>query len=165
MCAICGTVRISLLWPSTPPARRPCQAIYGVYRVWYHWDSFSRWHITGELLMLCLYFAMYRFLASAASPRHAPLAQGGALISAGSDLDSKGVIEYTWDLLYTTMFVQLATGLLSDWFALVAVVPPCIGFYYAWTQYVYPWISKPDEPLDAAQEASKKQKVKYGRAR
>ena len=131
----------------------------------YLWDSFSGFLIAGFVYSSIVYGVCYFLLSRAASPKYAPLEKGGALISGGTDMSQAGMIEYTWDLLYTTMFVQLATGLLSDWFALVAVVPPCIGFYYAWTQYVYPWISKPDEPLDAAQEASKKQKSKYGRAR
>lgn len=34
-------------------------------------------------------------------------AQGGTLISAGSDLDAKGVLEYCWDLIYVTMLIQV----------------------------------------------------------
>jgi len=75
-------------------------------------------------------------------------------------------MEYTWDLLYVTMFVQITTCFLSDLFFLVSFVPPTIGFYYAWTMYIYPWISKPDAPPQGMQEiAGKKQKVKNGRGR
>jgi len=81
-------------------------------------------------------------------PRHRVASQGGALLWAGSDLDSKGVLEYTWDLLYVIMFIQMATCFLSDVFFLVAFVPPAIGFYFAWTMYIYPWISKPDQPRE-----------------
>jgi len=59
-------------------------------------------------------------------------------------------MEYTWDLLYVTMFVQITTCFLSDLFFLVSFVPPTIGFYYAWTMYIYPWISKPDAPPQAS---------------
>ena len=112
--------------------------------------------------MLCA--QCYFMLSRAASPKYAPLEKGGGLVSGGADLGQAGVIEYTWDILYVTIFVQLGTGFLSDWLWLVYTIPPCIGFYYLWTMVIYPWISKPDEPEGLAQPEPKK-KVKYGKAR
>jgi hypothetical protein len=62
------------------------------------------------------------------------------------DLAAPGVLEYTWDLLYVTMFIQMTTCFLSDLFFLVSFIPPMIGFYHAWIKVIYPWISKPDAP-------------------
>lgn len=55
-------------------ARLP-QTIYALYRIWFLWESFSSWHIVAEVVMLLMYVLMYRFLASEASPKHAPLSQ------------------------------------------------------------------------------------------
>ena len=71
-----------------------------------------------------------------------------------------GVIEYCWDMLFVTIFVQLGTGFISDWLWLVYTVPPAIGLYYLWVKIVYPWISKPDEEPQAAEP---KMKMKKGR--
>ena len=80
---------------------------------------------------------------------------------------AKTVIEYTWDILFTTMFVQLATAFISDWFWLVGTIPPSVGCYFLWTMVIYPWISKPDEPREPmpGQGQDRKAKVKYGKAR
>lgn len=217
------------------------QALYVLYRVWYLWDSFSRGHMGGFGATLLAYLALYFFLKLSATPKYAPLAQGGGLVSAGSDLDQKGVIEcaaartqalprlpqrrellrttadanartarsahsplacrslglagsskvqrtllhtchkgshphppthppharrYTWDLLYVTMFVQLTTGFLSDWFWLFSAVPPSIGVYYLWTSVIYPWISKPDpEPMQQMEETRGGKRSKFAKAR
>ncbi len=73
----------------------------------------------------------------------------------------EGVIEYCWDMLFLSVFVQLGTGFLSDWLWLVYTVPPAIGLYYLWVKIIYPWISKPDEDPNAGQEP--KMKMKKGR--
>mmetsp|Transcript_23151 Transcript_23151/g.74997 ORF Transcript_23151/g.74997 Transcript_23151/m.74997 type:complete len:102 (-) Transcript_23151:2951-3256(-) len=52
-----------------------CNTIYALYRIWFLWESFSSWHIVAEVVMLLMYLLMYRFLASEASPKHAPLSQ------------------------------------------------------------------------------------------
>ena len=54
-----------------------------------------------------LWHACRHLTRPAATGRYAPLKDGGALISGGEDLDQKGLIEYTWDILYTTLFVQV----------------------------------------------------------
>ena len=149
-------------------ARANEQLVYIAYRIYHLWSTFSAWHIGGFALTSIVYAVCYFILSQAAAPKYAPLEKGGALISGGSDLSQPGVIEYTWDILFTTMFVQLATGFLSDWFWLVYTIPPTVGCYFLWTRVIYPWISKPDEDpaaAEAAAAAGKKQKVKYGKAR
>ena len=142
------------------------QAIYIAYRVVFLWDSFSGWHMAGFALLAFVYAVCYYLLSQAAKPTYAPLEKGGALVSGGSDLSmTGGVLEYTWDMLYTTIFVQLSTGFISDLFWLLYLIPPCIGFYYLWTRIIYPWISKPDEEPQQPGQPDKKTKIKYGKAR
>ena len=143
------------------------QLIYIAYRIYLLWDTFSAWHIGGFSFLSIVYAVCYFILSQAATPKYAPLEKGGALISGGSDLSQPGVIEYTWDILFTTMFVQLATAFISDWFWLVGTIPPSVGCYFLWTMVIYPWISKPDEPREPmpGQGPDRKAKVKYGKAR
>ena len=146
---------------SSPGGVSACgsQAIYGGYRIYLLWDTFSNWHAAGFALTTTVYAASYYLFSASASPKYAPLKDGGKLISAGTDLNQSGLIEcareclelrrlppvswltergpgrrYTWDLLYTTMFVQLMTAFVSDWFWLLYLVPPSIGFYFLWTK-------------------------------
>ena len=132
--------------------------------MYYLWATFSSWHIAGFCLTTTVYAVCYFMLSRAAAPVYAPLEKGGGLVSGGSDMSQSGVTEYTWDMLYTTIFVQLSTGFISDLFWLIYLIPPSIGFYFLWTKVIYPWISKPDEEAQP-EMPDKKQKVKYGKAR
>ena len=121
-----------------------CQALYILYRICIHYESFSGWHIAGFSLLSTVTAICYFLLSRAASPKYAPLEKGGGLVSGGMDLSQAGMLEYTWDMLYTTFFVQLTTAFISDWFWLIYLIPPSMGFYYLWTKIIYPWISTPD---------------------
>ena len=73
-------------------------------------------------------------------------------------------------MLYVNLFVQLTSAFISDWFWLVYLIPPSIGFYYLWTKVIYPWISKPDAEVEnpmaaAGRKGERATKVKYGKAR
>jgi len=149
-------------------------ALYILFRVWYLWESFSGWHMCGLALTSTVYAVCYLIIHMSATPKYKPLHEGGALISGGEDMDMKGgVIEYTWDMLYTTMFIQLATGFLHDFFWLLFTIPPSIGLYYLWIKVIYPWISKPDEAAPETPEEIKRRekaekqagRVKYGKGR
>ena len=133
-------------------------AAYLPYRLYVHHKSLTNYHLAALLAFWIATAALYGSLRSSAAPKYAP---GGALAYAGADLHAQGVIEYCFDLLYTVLFIQLATGFLSDWFALLALVPPCIGIYYAWVKIIYPWISKPDAP--SQQELMQQQMATKGR--
>merc|ERR1712232_1215778 len=97
------------------------------------------WHIFGFSLTSFVYAVCYFMLSRAAAPTYAPLEKGGQLISGGTDMGQAGVIEYTWDILYVTIFVQITTGFVSDLFWIVYAILPCIAFYYLWTMVIYPW--------------------------
>lgn len=108
---------------ASQPGRRVfprVQAAYFAFRVFYLWASLSGWHMAGLALLLTVQAACWLLLSKSATPVYAPLEKGGALISGGEDLDQKGgVLEYTWDMLYVTLFVLLTTGFISDWFWLL----------------------------------------------
>ena len=146
--------------------RARAQVLYVAYRIYYLYESFSGWHMCGAALLALAYAICYFMLSKAAAPTYAPLEKGGGLVSGGADMSQAGVIEYTWDILYVTIFVQNATAFLSDWFWLLYTIPPGVGFYYLWTMVIYPWISKPDEePEQQLSAKEQKQKIKYGKAR
>ena len=65
-------------------------ALYLACRVIYMNQTFTRLHAAGFGAILLAYISLYTFLASSGSPQYAP---GGQLVSAGVDLDSKGVVE------------------------------------------------------------------------
>ena len=45
------------------------QAAYILYRVWYHWESFSGWHMAGLALLLTVYAVVWFLLTKAAAPQ------------------------------------------------------------------------------------------------
>ena len=148
------------------------QLLYILYRIVHLWESFSGWHIAGYSMLMIVTFVCYYMISKAAAPTYAPLEKGGTLISGGSDLSQPGVLEYSWDMLYVTMFVQLATAFISDWFWLIYTIPPSVGFYFLWTGVIYPWISRPDpEPMGVPGQPEKgtprkgERKVKQVKAR
>lgn len=82
---------MALTW--LPPARCIAQALYIGYRVVYLWDTYSAWHIAGGTLLVTVNVGTYLFFSRSASPKYAPLAEGGKLISAGVDLNQDGLLE------------------------------------------------------------------------
>ena len=142
------------------------QASYLVFRVYFLWSSFSGWHIAGLAYTWTVYVVCMGLFFASAKPKYDEK-QTDKLVYGGTALDeSGGVLEYTWDMLYETIFLQLATGFVSDWWWLVHLIPPNVAFYFLWIKVIYPWISRPDpDPVNPMmQQGVKGQKVKYGKA-
>jgi hypothetical protein len=76
--------------PSGPCA---CQALYIAYRMYYLWESFTRWHMGGFALTTTIYVSTYALFSTSATPKRAPLKDGGKIISGGTDLNQSGLIE------------------------------------------------------------------------
>ena len=134
--------------------------------MYYLWESFSGWHIAGLTCTMTVYVVCFSLFYASAKAKYDDK-NPEKLISGGTKLfEPGGVLEYTWDMLFVTMFVQLATGFLSDVFWLVHLIPPSIGFYYLWIKVIYPWISKPDPEAAPMpdQQGQGRTKVKYGKA-
>jgi len=160
--AFLSTIRKSILGSN---------AVYLAFRVGYLWASFSGYHCCAFVLTSLVYLIIYAILRSAAAAKYdgrGVLVDGG-MHDLAEDLNKGGMIEYTWDMLLVTVFVQLATAFLSDYFWLLFLLPPSIGFYYLWIKVIYPWISAPEAPTAAEQMRQQAQgkggRTKYAKAR
>ncbi|KAG8468320.1 hypothetical protein KFE25_013403 [Diacronema lutheri] len=102
-------------------------------------------------------------------PTSAVYAFGYRLLKAqaedGSELFQKGLVEYCWDMVWVTMFVQLL-ACYTEWAWVLYSIPPaigsCYGGYTLWMRVVYPWISKVDS-LPEDDDAMAKRKAKAER--
>ncbi|KAF0702483.1 hypothetical protein AaE_015895 [Aphanomyces astaci] len=83
--------------------------VYLLYRVLWHFDTFSTWHATGYALILTATYASYT------------MAVGSALEGTNN--------EYAMDVLLVTLVVQIGT-IVSDYFWYLYLVVPGYVFYY-----------------------------------
>ncbi|KAI7893634.1 uncharacterized protein EV154DRAFT_600686 [Mucor mucedo] len=101
-------------------------AIYFLWRIVYHWDSFTfsqffLYLTTGGLTAL-----FYRVLKSSGTPT---FAANGSLISSGEDLNSEGLTAYMFDIIYVTWFVHITTAFISNKFWLAYLSIPAYAAY------------------------------------
>mmetsp|Transcript_14400 Transcript_14400/g.34855 ORF Transcript_14400/g.34855 Transcript_14400/m.34855 type:complete len:160 (+) Transcript_14400:15-494(+) len=123
--------------------------LFAGYRLWRHAATASWLHWGSVVITTVVYGVCYKLLAAQAS--------------SGGELFQKGLVEYCWDMVWITLFVQVASCA-SDWFWLIYLIPPCVGAYYAWTLVIYPWISKPDNvPGEGDDAAASKKRAKMER--
>eukprot|EP00310_Coccolithus_braarudii_P023786 CAMPEP_0183351738 /NCGR_PEP_ID=MMETSP0164_2-20130417/26222_1 /TAXON_ID=221442 /ORGANISM="Coccolithus pelagicus ssp braarudi, Strain PLY182g" /LENGTH=175 /DNA_ID=CAMNT_0025523997 /DNA_START=13 /DNA_END=540 /DNA_ORIENTATION=- len=142
------------------------------FRAYYLWASFSNLHMLAFAATSVVYLLTYMIFASAAQTRYdekGNLLDGG-MHDLGEDLNKGGMIEYAWDMILLTIFVQITTALISDWFWLLYLIPPGVGSYFLWVKMIYPWISKPDAPsanelMQQQQMQGKGGRAKYSKAR
>jgi hypothetical protein len=85
-----------------------------LYRVGYHYESFSFWHGVGLGYFVLIYYFAYRHLSGFANPQYDAT---GDITYPGEDLGGKGLIEYYWDIVYVSWFTQV-TSMFSNWFYL-----------------------------------------------
>ncbi|CEP12482.1 hypothetical protein [Parasitella parasitica] len=101
-------------------------AVYFLWRVVYHWSSFT---FTQFLLYATtggLTFLFYRILVSSGTPSYAA---DGSLIGSGDDLNSEGLTAYMFDIIYVTWFVHITTAFISNKFWMVYLVIPGYAAY------------------------------------
>ncbi|EGG16177.1 transmembrane protein [Cavenderia fasciculata] len=131
-------------------------ALYFIYRVWYHSDSFTfgnwvLWFIVMAMEGVALYL-----IKLMAQPTYN---EQGELIDGGSDLSMKGLCEYYFDTIYICLIVQLL-GLISDkFFYFILVIPAAIA-YFGWSK-IAPFIFPPkeaDKEMTATEQAALKKK-------
>jgi hypothetical protein len=80
-----------------------------------------------------------------------PVVQNGSVIDGGGDL-SKGVIQYYFDILYVTGFVQILSAF-TDWGWYVFLLVPAFGLCLLVTKVILPLMAaskKEEEPMDEA---------------
>ena len=88
--------------------------------------------------------------------------EGNTLIYGGGDLNS-GMLEYIWDILYISWFVEVGSLITNyAWLALLSI--PFYAFWRLWWDLIKPWIF--DEGIFAKTEVeeSKTQRKKRVRA-
>ncbi|KAI9245255.1 hypothetical protein BY458DRAFT_466401 [Sporodiniella umbellata] len=101
-------------------------SIYFLWRVVYHWNTFtvSQMFLYGITAGLTYFF--YRVLVSSGTPSYTP---DGSLISGGDDLNSEGLTAYMFDIIYVTWFVHITTAFISNKFWMVYLVIPTYAAY------------------------------------
>lgn len=91
----------------------------------------------------------------------------GELIDGGFDMNGGGLCSYLHDVLYITIFVQLAS-IISDKFWLVYLVIPIFALYKLWQLVLYPFFfqsSVEDVEDEKAKRKREKMERKAGRTK
>ncbi|KAI8090446.1 hypothetical protein BDF21DRAFT_395910 [Thamnidium elegans] len=101
-------------------------AVYFLWRIVYHWNSFTFSQLFLYTTTGGLTFMFYRLLTSSGTPT---FGADGSLISCGEDLNSEGLTAYMFDIIYVTWFVHIATAFISNKFWLVYLVIPAYAAY------------------------------------
>ncbi|KAG0947809.1 hypothetical protein G6F57_002042 [Rhizopus arrhizus] len=101
-------------------------SVYFLWRIIYHWTSFT---FSQSLLYIStagLTFLFYRVLVSSGTPTYNT---NGTLINSGDDLNAEGLTAYMFDIIYVTWFVHITTAFISNKFWLVYLVIPAYAAY------------------------------------
>ncbi|KAF7724527.1 hypothetical protein EC973_000904 [Apophysomyces ossiformis] len=100
--------------------------IYVLWRVVYHWSSFT----TSQFLLYTttagLSFLLYNVLWSSGRPTYEAT---GALRSSGDDLNAEGLTAYMFDIIYITWFTHITTAFISNKFWYTYLVIPAYAAY------------------------------------
>ncbi|EPB90609.1 hypothetical protein HMPREF1544_02519 [Mucor circinelloides 1006PhL] len=101
-------------------------AIYFLWRVVYHWNSFTFSQFFLYITTAGLTFLFYRILVSSGTPSYTA---DGNLISSGDDLNAEGLTAYMFDIIYVTWFVHITTAFISNKFWMAYLVIPGYAAY------------------------------------
>ncbi|KAI8337854.1 hypothetical protein BD560DRAFT_412993 [Blakeslea trispora] len=100
--------------------------VYFLWRIVYHWSSFSLGQCVLYITTMGLSVLLYRVLISSGSPVYA---SDGSLIQSGDDLNSEGLTAYMFDIIYVTWFVHITTAFISNKFWYAYLVIPSYAAY------------------------------------
>ncbi|RPB02104.1 hypothetical protein L873DRAFT_1826838 [Choiromyces venosus 120613-1] len=103
--------------------------LFILYRLLYRSGSWSKYVI---LSLPSLVIEMY--LERLGRPKYAP-GGDGMLVSAGEDMEAKGVTEYMWDIVYVTWGVLGLVGVAGEWGWWVWAIVPMYAIYLAVGMY------------------------------
>ncbi|KAI9484265.1 MAG: hypothetical protein EXX96DRAFT_561609 [Benjaminiella poitrasii] len=130
--------------------------IYFLWRIVYHWDSFTIGQFLLYIVTTSLTLVFYRVLSSSGSPHYAA---DGSLLSSGDDLNSEGLTAYMFDIIYVTWFVHITTAFISNKFWFVYLVIPGYAAYKV-IPLVMSYLGKTNKPSNeesVSQSKSKRQ--------
>ncbi|CAO3665437.1 hypothetical protein G6F70_008635 [Rhizopus microsporus] len=147
-------------------------AIYFLWRVIYHWSSFTFSQFLLYTLTTGLTVIFYRILVASGTPTYR---NDGTLVSSGDDLSAEGLTAYMFDIIYVTWFVHMTTAFISNKFWFTYLVIPAYAAYKVIPLAKSYFGNRPtNESEPAAETKSKRQAklekrankghVKYGRA-
>ncbi|XP_010548587.1 PREDICTED: transmembrane protein 208-like [Tarenaya hassleriana] len=104
-----------------------CNVVYIIARMLIFHSSVAWKHWIGLLITSLAYAIPYKQLDQMAKPS---FTDSGELIDGGFDMTSGGICGYLHDVVYITMFVQLAS-IISDKFWYTYLLIPAFGAYKA----------------------------------
>jgi hypothetical protein len=109
-----------------------CSAFYAVVKLWLKSATVSTGHYAGFAVTLAVHGICYLSILAVGRAIYKP---DGSLAYVG-ELD-KGVIQYYFDLLYVTGFVQILSAF-TDWGWYVFLLVPAFGVYALVTKVIMP---------------------------
>lgn len=119
------------------------------------YNSLIVWDWIGLVFILVVNGFIYNFLKSSAKPTYS---ETGKLEDPGTDLRSKGLIEYCWDILFIIWFIEISS-VLSRWFWSIFLIVPVFALYKG-ISLLSSGPSFGEEMYDESQK-KKKEKVKF----
>jgi len=130
---------------------------YLLIRVGVYNESFSYLHWGGLIFFTVIYLVTYNGIVSLAAVAYDT---EGELTYGGADLAGKGIVEYYFDLVYLTWFVQVTT-VWSDWFWLIYLVVPAFAVFKLW-DFIGPYFfgGTKELPEDAKSKKSREKAEK-----
>ncbi|CAG8748357.1 17423_t:CDS:2 [Dentiscutata erythropus] len=128
-------------------------AIYVCFRILYCFETFGFGIATLYFVTLGISMFLGAKLKSLGSPRFGP---GGNVEWPGTDLNSKGMMEYMFDIIYVTWAVHIGSMFYEGvwWFYLLI---PLYALYKIWTLFIQPSMFSGNEGT-IPQEKSNRQK-------
>lgn len=97
----------------------------------------SFWHLAGLAFTAVVEAFTYTMIAKFAEPAYS---DSGELIYGGADLSMAGMCSYYHDVLYVSVFVQVASCL-SSYFWYVYLVVPGYGGWLLWKNVLGPYLA------------------------
>ncbi|KAI9017698.1 hypothetical protein BC832DRAFT_545439 [Gaertneriomyces semiglobifer] len=134
--------------------------VYFLWRIVFYWSSFSKKHMVAVAAVNGVFFWLYRQLSSAATPTHAA---DGSLVDAGLDLAGKGLVSYSFDIIYISWGVLMTTAFISDKFWWLYLLIPVFASYKLYTKVgplLRGFMSSGSQEQPAAGQAAKQKKPK-----
>ncbi|KAG0137072.1 hypothetical protein HOY82DRAFT_400766 [Tuber indicum] len=104
--------------------------LFILYRLLYRSGSWSKY---AALSLPSLVVEIY--LERLGRPKYSSPGGDGVLVSAGEDMEAKGVTEYMWDIVYVTWGVLGLVGVVGEWGWWVLAIVPIYAVYLAVGMY------------------------------
>jgi len=133
--------------------------IYCLYRIVWNWESMNIW----SWIAFAILFILNAYIYSALSTFSKVKRVGDEITDPGAPLDSPGLIEYHWDVLYLTWATMIAS-LFTNWGWLILGIAPAYATYYLGSSLILPFFSKGnDNAEDDSQDLKRRDRAERRR--